>query len=203
VSRGGIRQHVRYLAAHPPDGFETSHVTGPDDLRSYFADFAYGSDSPVDLTHVHGLTPGFRFLLRPRGPVVVTVHTDIRTQGRTTGHPALQFLARRLVARADAVIAVSRRVGESFPGSHVIAPAFEPLPSPAKTRDEVRASLGTAPDAVVVVTAARLHRDKGLDAFVRAVDAAGAEGWICGEGPESEHLAALAHGTSVRLLGFR
>jgi len=173
-------------------------------LRTYFSGVEYRtSPGRADVVHVHGLTPAARVLLRRAHPVVVTVHTDIRTQGRTAGRPSLQRLARIALRRADAVVAVSRRVAESFPGSAVVAPAFEPLPPASASRDEVRAKLGTPPDRVVVVTAARLHRDKGLDRFVRAVDAAGAEGWICGDGPELEPLAASASGTTVRLFGYR
>jgi glycosyltransferase involved in cell wall biosynthesis len=204
ASGGGIRRHVRYLAEHPPDGFETSHVAGPAELRVYFSGFDYRTSlGAADIVHVHGLTAAGRVLGRRARPVVVTVHTDIRTQGRTARRPSMQVLARLLVRRADAVISVSQRVAASFPGSQVIAPAFEPLPPPSVSRDEVRADIGTPSDRVVVVTAARLHRDKGLDMFVRAVDGAGADGWICGDGPEREHIESLARGTGVRLLGHR
>ncbi|MFN2624432.1 MAG: glycosyltransferase, partial [Chthoniobacterales bacterium] len=40
----------------------------------------------------------------------------------------------------------------------------------------------------------------GAAAIAREIDA---EGWICGDGPERERIAALVSGTSVRLLGYR
>jgi glycosyltransferase involved in cell wall biosynthesis len=115
----------------------------------------------------------------------------------------MRSAARGLAARADAVIGVSARVAAEFGKARVIAPAFEPLPAPTRTRDQVRAALGTPDDRVVVVAVARLHRDKALGAFVRLVNASGAEGWICGDGPEAHRIAQLAKGTSVRLLGYR
>ena len=200
-----MRRHVAYLATHPAQGFHSARVSGPANLAGYFADVEFNTALiAADIVHAHGLTAAARVLRRDRDyPVVVTVHTDIRTQGRTARWPPLRVIARALAARADAVIAVSERVRRSFPRARVIAPAFAPLPPPARSRDEVRASLETDPDRVVVVTAARLHRDKALDVFVRAVNASGAAGWICGDGPERERVASLARGTTVQLLGYR
>lgn len=210
-SGGGIRRHVGYVATQPPPGFETSGVWGPADLEPYFAGVPFHPvGSPIamrapeaDVVHVHGLSPAILALRRRRPPVVLTVHTDIETQGRTAGSRVLRTLARVLASRADAVIAVSDRVAQAFPGVHVIAPASEPLPEPSKSRDEMRASLGTSPDRIVVVTVARLHPDKGLDTLVRAVSSTDAEGWICGDGPLRASLETLTSGTSVRLLGYR
>jgi glycosyltransferase involved in cell wall biosynthesis len=56
---------------------------------------------------------------------------------------------------------------------------------------------------VVAVTIARLHPDKNLDLFVRAVRESGAVGWLVGDGPERERLAGLASGSRVRMLGYR
>jgi glycosyltransferase involved in cell wall biosynthesis len=202
---------VRYVALNPPPGFETAGVWGPPDLEAYFAGVpfhaarrpALSSPPSADVAHVHGLS-SVAMALRPgRGPVVLTVHTDIETQGRTAGSRVLRTLARILASRADAVIAVSDRVGRSFPRAHVIAPVSERLPPPTMGRDEMRASLGTDPGRVVVVTVARLHPDKAPDTFVRAVATSGAEGWICGDGPLRSSLEAMVAGTSVRLLGYR
>lgn len=212
-SGGGIRRHVRFLASRPPPGFETLGVWGPADLAPYFAGLGFHTlrgrwrtPSGAHVVHVHGLTAG-RLTLGPlRAPVVLTVHTDIETQGRTARSRLLRTLARVVAARADAVIAVSERVALSFPRARIIAPAVEPLPPPSRSREDVRAAMGTPPGRTVVITIARLHRDKGLEGFVTAVGAAGGavEGWICGEGPERERLGALVGaGGPVRLLGHR
>jgi glycosyltransferase involved in cell wall biosynthesis len=207
ASHGGIRRHVRYIAEHPPAGFLTTSVCGPSESRDYFGGLPFTGrlgDVFADVVHVHGLTPAARVLWRRRHrPVVLSVHTDVRTQGRTARSRLLRTAARALAARADAVIAVSARAAVEFAHARVIAPAFDPLPPPLRTRQQVRAALGTRDDRVVVVAVARLHRDKGLGTFVRAVSESGAEGWICGDGPDSQRIAALAKGTSVRMLGYR
>jgi glycosyltransferase involved in cell wall biosynthesis len=101
------------------------------------------------------------------------------------------------------VVAVSERAARHLADAKVIPPAFEPLDPPARTRAEVRSELGTPQDRTVVVTVARLHPDKGLDAFIDAVERTGAEGWICGDGPLLDPLTRRAQGTTVRLLGYR
>lgn len=212
ASGGGIRRHVAFLAAHPPPGYETAGVWGPGDLASYFDGSRFHPrrrpwEPPpaADVVHLHGLTAGTLALRPHRAPIVLTVHTDIRTQGRTATSRTLRALARVVAARADAVIAVSERVARSFPRARVIAPVSGRLGPPVRPREAVRRSLGTDAERTVVVAVARLHRDKGLGAFVRAVGALGpvAEGWICGEGPERPRLEALAASTNVRLLGHR
>lgn len=212
ASRGGIRRHVRYLAAHPPDGYQTLAIWGPGDLRTYFSDGPFVARPPVrglppvpdaDVVHAHGFAAGRCALRRRRPPVVLTVHTDLSTQGRTARSLTLRRIARIVADRADAIIAVSERTARHFAGAHVIAPAVDPLPAPRRSRHDVRAELGTPDDRVVVVAVARLHADKGLDVFIDAVSRTGAEGWICGDGPLAAELAQRAAGTAVRLLGYR
>jgi glycosyltransferase involved in cell wall biosynthesis len=55
----------------------------------------------------------------------------------------------------------------------------------------------------VVLAVGRLHPDKQLDVFIRALEGSGAEGWIAGDGPERASLEAQTPGTGVRLLGHR
>ncbi|HYZ92796.1 MAG TPA: glycosyltransferase family 4 protein [Actinomycetota bacterium] len=212
ASRGGLRRHVRYIAEHPPIGYETLGVWGPADLAEYFAGLPFHNaragamfwpESQADLVHAHGFGAGLVALRRKRPPVVITAHTDLTTQGRTARSRVLRALARLSARRADRVIAVSRRAGSHFPGAVIVPPAVEPLGPARRPRADVRAELGTPADRVVVVTVARLHADKGLDLFVEAVDRSGAEGWICGDGPLRERIGRLADGTSVRLLGYR
>ncbi|MGH2759215.1 MAG: glycosyltransferase family 4 protein [Actinomycetota bacterium] len=211
-SRGGMRRHVRYLAEHPPAGYETLGVWGPADLGSYFDTVPFHAVERVPLirppkeaavVHAHGFEAGLVALRRRRPPVVMTAHIDLVSQGRTAGSATLRALVRLTARRADALIAVSETAGRHFSGARVIPPAFEPLPAPRRSRSEVRAELGTPDDRVVVVSVGRLHPDKGLDVFIGAVARTGAEGWICGDGPLRGRLERLASGTSVRLLGHR
>jgi glycosyltransferase involved in cell wall biosynthesis len=211
-SAGGIRRHVRYLAKHPPSGYETLGVWGPPELEDYFDDVPFYRATPLDrvrgpkrahVIHAHGLTAGGVVLQPMHEPVVITVHTDITTQGRTAHSRALRVLAHRIAARADAVIAVSDVVARAFRGARVITPPTEPLPPPTRTSYDTREALGTPQDRVVVIAVARLHRDKGLDLFIDALRETAAEGWICGDGPLRAELASRAAGTNVRLLGQR
>jgi glycosyltransferase involved in cell wall biosynthesis len=209
-SRGGIRRHVRYLAEHPPAGYETLGVWGPEDLARYFEGIAFHprrrfawSPDGADVVHAHGFEAGVVAVPPHRTPVVLTVHIDPLTQGRTARSRLFRTLARLTAARAEGLIAVSERTAISLRRARVIPPPVEPLPSPTRSRADVRDELGTAADRTVVITVARLHPDKGLYAFIEAVDESGAEGWICGDGPLRSELERRAVGTSVRLLGYR
>lgn len=209
---GGIRRHVRYLAMHPPDGYETLGVWGPSELEDYFDAVPFFRATALDrvrgpkradVIHAHGLSAGGVVLQPMHEPVVLSVHTDIATQGRTAQSRLLRAVAQRIAKRADAVIAVSDVVARAFPGARVIAPAIDPLAAPRRNRDEVRRELGTPSERVVVVAVARLHPDKGLDLFIDALAGLDAEGWICGDGPLRTELAGRTRGTNVRLLGQR
>ena len=171
------------------------------------------------MLHAHGLTAALIALrgraywksLRPRPAVVVTVHTSMRQTLRSSLPGAqllpvqkgLWLLGRWIIHRADAVIAVSREVAEQVGADHVIPPAVDlPRPDPVQ-RAVVRRELNTPEEKVVVLAVARLHPDKALDLFIRALEGTGAEGWIVGEGPERKRLEGIAAGTGVRLLGHR
>jgi glycosyltransferase involved in cell wall biosynthesis len=72
-----------------------------------------------------------------------------------------------------------------------------------RRREELRAGLGVTVDDVVVLSAARLAPEKGLDTLVRAVAATEDERLlvlVVGEGNERERLLALARAEGVRLL---
>lgn len=207
-SQGGIRRHVRYVAQHPPPGWETAAVVGPKDLATYFEDagLTFRTRRPgkgADLIHAHGLTVGARVLRPHRRPVVITLHMDVDTQGRTARWAPLRALAPLIAARADALIAVSERIGRRFPSATVIAPATEPLGKPLRRRASVRKELETPQDAFVALCVARLHPDKGLDAFVDAVARAGCIGWLAGDGPLRGTLETAAAEAGVRVLGYR
>ena len=71
-------------------------------------------------------------------------------------------------------------------------------------RTEARSVLGLAPDAVVVGCLMRLEPEKRADLVVGlARSLPGVTAVVFGDGPERDHLAALAQGSDVRLLGFR
>ncbi len=211
-SAGGIRRHVRTVASSPPDGWETAGVWGPAELAPYFDGLPFTAiaksdltrpPAGVDLVHAHGITAGMCALARGRPPVVVSLHIVVGKSGRTKRSAVASFMAKRIVRRADAVIAVSAEAAEGFPSARIIAPAFDTLSEPTKDRGTVRAEIGTAPDDVVTVTVARLDPTKRLDLFIDAVQAAGGVGWIVGDGPERERLEARAVGSRTKLLGHR
>ncbi|HEX2054369.1 MAG TPA: glycosyltransferase family 4 protein [Actinomycetota bacterium] len=222
-SSGGIRRHVRYLALNPPAGYETAGVSGPPGLAGYFDGVPFhpaGRRPPpgsrADLLHAHGLTAAAKALrwtgLATKGPpFAVTVHTSMRQTlrasfpGATT--PAVQTglwaAARTMLRRAAAVIAVSETVRDELGFGVVVAPAIDLPEAQPDARRRVRKELETPEERLVILAVGRLHRDKRLDTFVRALRDTDAEGWIAGEGPERAALESLAQGTGVRLLGHR
>ncbi|MEX0875263.1 MAG: glycosyltransferase family 4 protein [Actinomycetota bacterium] len=211
-SHGGIRRHVHYVATHPPSGWATSAVFGPSELAGLFSDAPFYATSiggvlrlapDADVVHAHGFTAGLCALRPLRPPVVTTLHVVVGSSGRTASSPFSRAVANVALTRADALIAPSAAAARSYPRARVMAPASEPLAVPRLSRGEVRADLDAPADATVVVTVARLDRDKRLDVFIRAVEGSNSIGWIVGDGPERARLEELAVGTRVRLLGHR
>lgn len=224
-SSGGIRRHVRFLACNPPPGWETAGVAGPEDLAGYFEKCNFfatsGGESPLaeaapDVIHAHGLTAASQALRWTRlgfggPPVVVTVHTSMQQTLRATARGAGSALAQRAMwqaarlalRRAAAVISVSQDVRSQIGFGDVVPPALDlPVAEPG-ARSKVRRELGTPEDRTVVLAVGRLHPDKQLQVFIRALEGSGAEGWIAGDGPERRSLEARAEGGGVRLLGHR
>ncbi len=73
----------------------------------------------------------------------------------------------------------------------------------AGSRPELRRALGAEAEDVIVLSVARLAREKGLDTLVRAVAAADDDRLllvVAGEGPERSSLRALADELGVRLV---
>jgi glycosyltransferase involved in cell wall biosynthesis len=126
--------------------------------------------------------------------------------------------------RPDAIVTNSRYTAQPatvvFPGVPV-EPVYLPVAAPALDREaarrDVRAELGTPPDAIVILQASRLERWKGqavhVDALARLKDIPGWVAWIAG-GPqkagEGEFLAELKAAVEkagladrVRFLGQR
>ncbi len=235
-STGGIRRHVAYLADQlGQHGWQVA-VAGPEgvlDGLDRVVPVPAGADpaavrrarralrgyvSEFDVVHAHGLKAGWiASLVRERPPLVVSVHNLVLDEvaGRTA--PVLRWLEGRLVRRADATIAVSHEVARRFdglPGAErirVIPPAGPP-PAPRRDRSEVRSELGLEPGEELVVTAARLHPQKGLgdllDAAARVAARRPQARWfVFGDGPQRGELeqlvAARGLGGVVRLAGSR
>lgn len=216
-SIGGIRRHVAYLRDQLRTAGWEVRTAGPagvlDDLDHVVP--VPGSSRPdqvlqarralrplldgVDVIHAHGLKAGWvAATVRPRPPLVVSVHNLVLDDvaGRTA--PLLRLLEERLPGRADATIAVSGEVAERFAGRpgadriRVIPPAGPP-PVPSRSPSMVRAELGVGSDEDLVVTAARLHAQKGLHVLLEAADIArgrrpGLRWFVFGDGPLREEL---------------
>lgn len=216
-SIGGIRRHVAYLRDQLRDhGWEVrtagpagvlddlDHVlpvpdgTRPDQVLASIRALRPVLDG-VDIVHAHGLKPGLiASAVRPRPPLVVSVHNLVLDDVAGWTAPLLRRLEARLPGRVDATIAVSGEVARRFdglPGAdriRVIPPAGPP-PVPRRSPAEVRAELGIATDDDLVVTPARLHPQKGLhvllDAAARASQQRPRLRWfVFGDGPLRDEL---------------
>ena len=185
---------------------------------------------PPDLIHTHTPVGGFvgrTAALAWRGPVVHTVHgLPFESRPRTLIERGFllteRVLARRTTrffsqARGDAQRAVRWRIARADDmfviGNGVDVDRFAPN---LDDRRRLRAELGIPPDAVVVLTVARLVREKGL---IELADAAALLGpaapyfLVVGEalptdrtsvaGELAAHLVIARLGPRWRLLGYR
>lgn len=216
-SVGGIRRHVAYLRDQLRQSGWDVVTAGPagvlDDLDHVVPvpsgprpDQVVASRralrpllASADVVHAHGLKAGWiAATVAPRPPLVVSIHNLVLDDvaGRTAA--ALRLLEGRLPGRADATIAVSTEVAARFAGHrghdriHVIPPAGPP-PVPRRSPAAVRAELGVDPDDDLVVTAARLHPQKGLHLLLDAADAVRRHRpqlrwFVFGEGPLRSEL---------------
>lgn len=223
-SAGGIRTHVAELEARlAPHGWEAL-VAGPTgvmdgvgrldaavavpaswsplalrrarrDLRGLLA------STPVDVVHAHGLKAALVALgSRRRPPVALTLHNLV--DGTHDGWKArlLGPFEARIIRRVDHVIAISddgvRRAADLRLADRCtrILPV-SPVRRPDRPAAEVRADYGIGPTAPMVVAVARLHPQKDLSTFVRAVARVrttrpDVRAVIVGEGPERHAIAA-------------
>lgn len=218
-STGGIRRHVAYVTGQLRELGWDVEVAGPagvlDELDHVVP--VPGGAHPVevirsrrelaaivdrfDLVHAHGLKAGWvAALTRPRPPLVVSVHNLVLDDVAGRMAPVLRRLEGRLPGAADATIAVSNEVAARFAGLageeriRVVPPAGPP-PNPTRSPTEVRAELGVADDDDLVVTAARLHPQKGLDVLLDAAGRIvarrpGLRWFVFGEGPLRSDLDA-------------
>lgn len=236
-STGGIRVHVATLAAGLEELGTSAPVVGPRGVMDGLGPQAGEVPVPeglsvsglvrarralrpwrgrADVVHAHGLKAAWTALAgRPRRPLVVTVHNVVLDESAGRGARVLRSLERRVLARADRVVALTTSMAGELEGVvpasrlRVALPASSP-PRPVRSAAEVREELGVAPTAPLVVCAARLHPQKDLPTLLRAwVLVAGARPdaqlRIVGDGPQEAELASLVErlgiGASARLVG--
>jgi glycosyltransferase involved in cell wall biosynthesis len=173
----------------------------------------------ADAVHAHGVRAGALAVLAartlPRRPgIVVTVH-NAAVGGR--GVRAVHALLTTVVARgADAVLGVSGDLVEELRtrgarnAARALVPA-PPLPAPSADPARVRAGLGVPDGTALLLTAARLAPQKGLDVLAEAVGIVARRrpdlpllAAVAGEGPLAEQLRRAGEaGAPLRLLGPR
>lgn len=229
-STGGIRAHVGALAGALEEGRWHVGVAGPagvlDGIRTldHVVPVPTGiAPAPVvlgrralrrvapryDLVHAHGLKAGWVAALAALDvPLVVSVHNLVLDDVAGRAAPLLRVLEAALVGRADATIAISHEVARRFTGVRgaarltTVAP-LGPVPVVRTPAADVRAGLGVPPGGHLVVTAARLHPQKGLFDLVEAADLLCSRvdhlRWVVlGDGPQRTELEALV---AARRLG--
>jgi glycosyltransferase involved in cell wall biosynthesis len=151
--------------------------------------------------HAHWLLPGAVLAAlvprRLRGRLVVTMHgTDVELARSPVG----RLLAKLVVRRADALLAVSEplaRDAEGVLGLAAGAVRVARLPLP---RDLVPVPLPPLDQPLRLLAAGRASREKGFDVLVAALALPKAERWsatIVAAGPERDRLVA-----SVRAAGL-
>lgn len=223
-STGGIRRHVATLTTALRDRGATAAVVGPEGVlgtevpvdhalvvpgmgaihrlpgaRRHLRDAAGAEGARV--IHAHGLKAAMASLGGAL-PVVMTVHNEVIPQTAGRAAPLLAAVERRLASKVHQVIAVSPGIAEGLADRvpadrlHVVVPVA-PRPRPERTAEEIRTLHGIAPDAPLVVSAARLHPQKDLPLLFGAVadisaTHPGLRVLVVGEGPQEEQLRSMA-----------
>ena len=128
-----------------------------------------------DVVHTHGYRPDILHAasrLRRDFATVTTLHGSSRVGGSSTLHEMAQIL---LLRRFDAVIAVSRQLGDQLRGKRVRPERLHVIPNgwsdriPIVDQSEARRRLNLPVDGVVIGWVGRLIPIKGADVFLRAV----------------------------------
>lgn len=123
-----------------------------------------------------------------RTPVVVQLHgTDV-----AMAKGPLRWLARWVLRRADAVVAVSDALGDWARRVADVEPAVLPMPLRSSLAEHLHEPWVPPPVDGPVVGVGRLVPEKGFDVLVRAVGEAGLPLVLVGEGGEQPRLAAIA-----------
>jgi len=178
-------------------------------------------DARIDVVNGHNPSGAFHATLAGRlagVPAIVRTEHSIHFAGRASWayEPALEPL---LTLLAQRVICVSNAVREShvrrlslLAGRFVTIPNGISEATPARSRDQVRTSLGAGSSDRIVLTVGGLTPQKAqlilIEAFASMVrDVPAARLWIAGEGAErprlEERIAALGLGPRAILLGMR
>lgn len=155
----------------------------------------------VDLVHAHGLKPGWLAAsLRPRPPLVTSVHNLVLDEAAGRAAPVLRRLEGRLPSVSDRTIALSSGVAARFAGAPgvVVIPPAAAVGAPRRSVEEMRAAYGVAPGEPLLVTAARLHPQKDLPMLLDAMARLpGVRLLVVGDGPERAALGARADAIGV------
>ena len=163
-----------------------------------------------DVVHTHGYRPDILHAasrLQRNFATVTTLHGSSRVGGSSNFHEMLQML---LLRRFDAVIAVSRQLGDQLRRTWVRPERLHVIPNgwsdriPVSHRSEARRRLNLPAEGVVVGWVGRLIPIKGADVFLRAVQHLAALPLtfsVIGDGSERARLEefARAEGLSDRV----
>ncbi|MBU6216370.1 MAG: glycosyltransferase family 4 protein [Acidobacteria bacterium] len=228
---GGIRAHVAALAPRlesrgvrapvvgPPGvlgglGTQRGVVDVPDRpaplplLRARRALRPWTTDA--DVVHAHGLKAAAVVTTgRHRPPLVVTVHNVVLPDGGRVGPRIGSVAATAVLGRADRLVVPSSAVLEGLsPRLHqrcrIVTPVVN-APVVDRPASEVRSAWGIPEDAPLVVSVARLHRQKALGDLLEAwrrvaAELPSARLVLVGDGPERSDLERLA-GPGVSFVG--
>lgn len=233
-SAGGIRRHVAVLRDGLRELGWTVTTAGPAGVLDGLGGVDHEvpvSLSPRDLAraawalrraahgtsvvHAHGLKAGAVVVAAGLRPRVLTVHNVVLDDAAGTLAPLLRAVEARLPRRMDRTISVSAEIAERLgllgePRASVVVPAG-PTPTVRAGRAAVRSALGVG-DAPLVATAARMHPQKDLGTFLRAMDHArqrvpDLRVVVAGDGPDAVSVrnerSRLGLDDVVQLLGQR
>jgi glycosyltransferase involved in cell wall biosynthesis len=193
---------------------EIAAGTQPSDARAVGALRRALVTAAPEVLHAHGLRAGLvATLVRPRCPLVVTLHNAVILRGL---RGRASRLVERIIARnADVILGasgdlVARAVALGAADARLAPVAAPALPPPRRGRAAVRAELGFGEQVPLLLSVGRLHPQKGYDVLVAA-----AARWrdrspvpqvvIAGNGPSYLDLTARisASRAPVTLLGHR
>ncbi len=174
----------------------------------------------IDLVHTHlkhADVVGGAAARRVGVPAVSTLHV-IEDPTSAAARLRVRFAAAvrsRLAARTVAVSGAQRdwyAVWAPHPERIALVPNGVAEPAPVRTREQVRAELGVAPDQVLAMTVSLMRPEKGhgdlLDALTGIPDDVPLVAALAGDGPLLHDIRARVDGDPrlrdrVRVLGFR
>ncbi len=163
-----------------------------------------------DIVHVHGLLPAGALALCCRVPTVLTAHGS-ETYALPRRRAGLLSLARRVLKRADALVAVSEFIASHLvelgrDDATVIYNGADEWTFAPRDRAAARAALGVAQDRPVIAFAGRVTAEKGVhDLFAAAQELRALAPVILvagdGDGEAGAKDAARARSLDVRFHG--